>query len=290
MRLSARALALNSNKQCPRLHALASAGISDTAAAKAYGYEGKSPRLSYVVGVAFEKRVTDNHDRLFELTGADAGKVYEITENLADSGVWEHTKELLADPETTIITQAAVPGLVGGWLRPDVIYKRHGKLYVGEIKIYLDKGGQTDAHSFGAAVTQAAAGVLALRNAGYTVPATVTIVLSSLLGAPTVRRVSCVGEIARLNALVDSLGYRGDSTGIPDVSAVEDVYSIHCVGACALAKFCRDKAIAAGELFPSDARLVKEGYTVEQLQKMVLAGEGAVGAGFAFVAPKNTES
>lgn len=240
MTLSARAIALGSNRPCPRLDAAASAGYSDTSAADHLGYKAKKPRLAFALGRAFERRLTGDEERLREVTGA-TGAIVTVTDEHADSESWDTTTAHMADPAVGVILQAAAPGTIGGWLRPDLLFRPHpgAPWTVGEVKVYLDKGGETDAHAFGAAVAQAAASVLTLREAGYEVTTTVLVILTDMRGRPTTRRVDAAGELERITAFRARTGYRGDHTAPPSLEEVEHIYSIRCVGTCALADYCR---------------------------------------------------
>lgn len=243
MTLSARAIALGANRPCPRLDAAATTGHSDITAAAHYGHKAKNPRLAYALGRAFERRLTGDEDALREITGAH-GHIVTIPDEHADSQTWDTATGHMADPAVGLILQAVAPGEFGGWLRPDLLYRHDpaGPWHVGEIKVYLDKGGETDGHSFGAAVAQAAASVLTLSEAGYDVSTRVLIVLTDLRGRPTARTVDCTGELERIRTFRARTGYRGDHTEPADLSTTGHIYSIRCVGACALADYCRDQA------------------------------------------------
>lgn len=242
MSLSARALSLVANTPCPRLDTLARAGVADTTAAQTWGFTTKSPRLAYALGKAYENRVTADTTALHELCGsASVGNVLVVDDNLADSGTWENTAAALADPAVSMILQGAVPGLMGGWLRPDILVRNtHGAWQVGEIKIYLDKGGATDPQSVSAALTQAATAAYSLMlNTAVNVDTNVHLLLTNLLGAPVSYLCDISGELARLRAASERVGYAGESTSVPDVSGTDHIYSARCIGACALADYCR---------------------------------------------------
>lgn len=240
MTLSARAIALGANRPCPRLDTAATAGFSDTAAADHLGYKAKNPRLAFALGRSFERRLTGDEEKLREITGA-TGKIVTVPDEHAEHASWETATGLMADPEIGLILQGVAPGTFGGWLRPDLLSRTSptGPWTVGEVKVYLDKGGETDTHAFGAAVAQAAASVLTLREAGYEVTDTVLVILSDIRGRPTVRTVDCTGELERIRAFRTRTGYRGDHTTAPDLDETEHIYSIRCVGTCALADYCR---------------------------------------------------
>lgn len=243
MTLSARAIALGANRPCPRLDAAATTGHSDTSAAAHYGHKAKSPRLAFALGRAFERRLTGDEETLREITGA-TGSIVTITDEHADSQSWETATAHMADPAVGVILQGVAPAEFGGWLRPDLIFRAHpyAAWQVGEVKVYLDKGGETDAHAFGAAVAQAAASVLTLSEAGYEITTEVLIILTDMRGRPTTRTVDCAGELERIRAFRNRTDYRGDHTEPADLAAVEHIYSIRCVGTCALADYCRDHA------------------------------------------------
>lgn len=253
MSLSARAIALAANTPCPRLDTLAAAGHSDTATATHLGYDNKSPRLAYAVGIAFEKRVTEDPQKLAELLGADPGACITIDADHGDATLYDRTRTLMGDPETSIILQGCIPGPLGGWLRPDILYKRAGVWETGEVKVYLDKDTETSPHSFGQAVTQAAITTRALSEAGAPMSPFVTIILSHLTGAPTARRVACAGEIARIDNLLERTQATGQPlTPQPFAPAGEHIYSINCIGTCALASYCANELKAGGTRWPSN--------------------------------------
>lgn len=270
MSLSARALALAANTPCPRLDKLAAAGHSDTATATHLGYENKSPRLAYAVGIAFEKKATADQGALATLLQADLGACAVIDTEHGDSTLYERTLQLTNDPGISIILQGCIPGPLGGWLRPDILYKRDGVWEAGEIKVYLDKDTQTSPQSFGQAVTQAAISTRALTQAGVPTSLNVSVILSHLTGKPTLRRVNCEGEIARLDALLERAQATGQAlTSEPFAPGGEHIYSIRCVGSCALASYCADQLASTGRTWPSDPLPAITGYTEQELRALV---------------------
>lgn len=252
MTLAARAVALAANRPCPRLDRAATAGYSDAAMADHHGHRTKQPRLAYALGKAFERRLTEDHEALHKITGA-TGDVVTIPDEYGDSEAWQKHQDLTATGQVGIILQGVAPGPFGGWLRPDIVFRGAEKdtWHVGEIKVYLDRGGETDPHTFGQAVTQAAASVLTLREAGYSISSTVLIVLTDLLGNPRPRWVDCEGEVNAVTTLRERAPYRGDATTPPPLEHAQHIYSIRCVGRCALADYCRDQLTTAGVRFPS---------------------------------------
>ncbi len=270
MSLSARAIALAANTPCPRLDTLAAAGHSDTATATYLGYENKSPRLAYAVGIAFENRTTADKDALAELLHADPGACVVIDAEHGDSTLYERTLHLIADPGTSIILQGCIPGPLGGWLRPDILYKRAGQWETGEIKVYLDKDTETNPHSLGQAITQAAITTRALALAGVPTSPLVTIILSHLTGAPTARRLNCVGEIERIDALIERTQATGQApTPEPFAPAGEHIYTIQCVGTCALAQYCKTQLQETGRTWPSNPLPALTGHTEQELRALV---------------------
>lgn len=282
MSLPARALATAANRPCPRLDLAAHHGWADTAVAKAYGYTNKSPRLAYALGKAFEDRFTADTDRLMRLADADHGAVAEVNADHGDSEAYQQFQELLADEQTTMILQGVAPGLFGGWLRPDLVFSRDGQWHVGEVKIYLDKGGETDAHAFGQAVTQAAASVLTLRRSGVNVSDDVLVILTNLIGQPTGRWVNAAGELHRLQMLEQRAQYQGGaSTSAPDLFGTEHIYSIRCEGACALAEYCREQLRETEHaVFPSLGLAHAMHTTDQELMTMAHHPGTAVHAGY----------
>lgn len=275
MSLSARALSLVANTPCPRLDTLARAGVADTTAAHTWGFSTKAPRLAYALGKAYENRVTADTTALHELCGsAPVGDVLVIEDNLADSGTWERTQSALNTPAVSMILQGAVPGLMGGWLRPDVLVRNaQGEWQVGEIKIYLDKGGATDPQSVSAALTQAATAAYSLMlNTAVGVDTTAHLLLTNLLGSPVSYACDISGELARLKAASERVGYVGESTSVPDVSGTDHIYSARCIGACALADYCRQLTEQeTGAVFVSQAYSSSTGVSESGL----LAGDWA---------------
>lgn len=252
MTLAARAVALAANRPCPRLDVAASSGHSDVAVANHHGHRTKQPRLAYALGRAFERKLTEDHDKLHELTGT-TGQILTVPDEHADSESWDTFTTLTHNSAVSVILQGVAPGPFGGWLRPDMVFRgsEPGTWHVGEIKVYLDRGGETDPHAFGQAVTQAATSVMTLREAGYTVSSSVLIILTDLLGNPRPRWVQCDGEISAVQALRERAPYRGDATVPPSLEHTQHIYSIRCMGRCALATYCRDQLTATGVRFPS---------------------------------------
>ena len=266
MSLSARAIALAANTPCPRLDTLAAAGHSDTATATHLGYENKSPRLAYAVGIAFENRATADKDALAELLHADPGACAVIDAEHGDNTLYQRTLDLTADPSTSIILQGCIPGPLGGWLRPDILYKRAGKWETGEIKVYLDKDTETNPRSFGQAITQAAISTRALALAGAPTSPMVTIILSHLTGAPNARRINCIGEIERIDALLERTQATGQApTPEPFAPTGEHIYTINCVGTCALATYCANQLKNTGRTWPSNPLPALTGHTEQEL-------------------------
>lgn len=271
MSLSARAIALAANTPCPRLDTLAAAGHSDTSTASFLGYETKSPRLAYAVGVAFEKRITSDPQKLTELLGAYGGVTVTIDAEHGDETTYQQTLTHLADPTVSMVLQGVVPGPFGGWLRPDVLYRAGNTWEVGEIKVYLDKDTETSTISIGQAVTQAAISARALTNAGVQVSEKVTIILSTLTGAPTARRFAIAGELARIDALLERTSTTGQTPTVePFAPGGEHIYSIRCVGACALAEYCATQLQETGVRWPSIDLPAKLGASEAQLLEAAL--------------------
>lgn len=270
MSLSARAIALAANTPCPRLDTLAAAGHSDTATADALGYENKSPRLAYAVGIAFENRVTTDHLALAELLGADEGHVLTIEADHGSSETYTQTIGALNDSETSMILQGVIPGPLGGWLRPDILYRRCGIWETGEIKVYLDKDTETSPTSFGQALTQAAISTRALNYAKISMGSYVSVILSHLNGAPTVRRVTVNGEIERIEQLLERVEATGQgSTLAPFAPQGDHIYSIRCVGTCALATYCKEQLQEKGALWPSEPLPATLGMSEDELRAYV---------------------
>lgn len=270
MSLSARAIALAANTPCPRLDTLAAAGHSDTATADALGYENKSPRLAYAVGIAFENRVTTDHLALAELLGADEGHVLTIEADHGSSETYTQTIGALNDSETSMILQGVIPGPLGGWLRPDILYRRCGIWETGEIKVYLDKDTETSPTSFGQALTQAAISTRALNYAKVPMGSYVSVILSHLNGAPTVRRVTVNGEIERIEQLLERAEATGqETTPAPFAPTGDHIYSIRCVGTCALATYCKEQLQEKGALWPSETLPTTLGMGEDELRAYV---------------------
>lgn len=280
MTLNARALATTASRPCRRLDEAAKSGWSDTGLAAHHGHTAKNPRLAYAYGKAYEDRITTDHAKLRDLIGADPGTAHECTAEHGDSASHQAFLNLLDDPQNTLILQGIVPGPYGGWLRPDLLYRRNGTWTVGEIKIYLDKGGETDAHAFGKAVTQAAITVKALTDAGYTASAEVTIILTNLIGRPVTRTVDATGELELLARLDERAPYQGESDTPPDLAHIENIYSIRCHGACALADHCRALAQSNGNPFPTLDLHTQARTTPQQLVELAAIAGTVINSGY----------
>ena len=293
MTLPARALATAATRPCPRLDAAATHGWGDTATAAHHGYTGKSPRLAYAYGKAYEDRITRDTDRLARLLDADPGQAHTCTAEHGDADSHHDFITRLNDPETTLILQGVIPGPYGGWLRPDLLYKRNGEWTVGEIKIYLDKGGETDGHAFGSAVTQAAIATDYLRRNNHPVTSTVTVILTNLIGAPVIRTVDATGEMAMLDHLKHRAPYQGETPEPPDLAHIQDIYSLRCHGKCALADYCRDIAENNGAQFPTMDLTTRTATTSTDLKHLAHTDTTTINAGYTAAQPvtlKGTDS
>lgn len=279
MSLSARAVALAANTPCPRLDYLAATGHSDTKTATAYGYNTKQPRLAYAAGISFENRVTKDPEKLAALLTSDPGNIVEITDTHGTDQAHQKTLEALQDPTSSIILQGAVPGVFGGYNRPDIIYKRNNTWIAAEIKIYLDKDTETDPYAFGQATAQAAITAAYLKTTGLPTSTYVTVILSTLSGAPTTYTINAKSEIHRMHAL-RARARQTQATPTPEPPTTlpaDHIYTLACHGKCALAQYCKDQLTAGGAIFPSTPTPALANTTEKQLMDYIRANPHTTG-------------
>src|SRR5690606_17191518 len=144
MSMNSRAVAVAAMTGCPRLTSAARRGWSDTDVARSRP-EAKvalEPRLAFALGRHFEHRATSEDDALKELLGA-TGLVVRFEESDADQQE-DAFRAALADPAVGLILQGVLPGLYGSHHRPDVMIRLpDGRWRMCEVKVYLDRGGDT---------------------------------------------------------------------------------------------------------------------------------------------------
>lgn len=286
MSLSSRAVAVAAATGCPRLAGAARSGWSDTSVAKAKGIVAIAPRLAFIEGQEFERRVVgrdaSDDDALLELLGV-SGQVARFRDGEANTELLGEFNAAVADPDVSVILQGVLPGLYGGYHRPDLLIRRDAVWEVGEVKVYLDRAGETPKHLVQSTATQAAVSVVAARQMGMTVADTATIILASPRGTPSVRRIDVAGESELIEHLLrTSPAPRSDSTAVPDLEDHRYNPAI-CEGACALADICRAEAGAApGMLWPGEMTAQTYGWTHEGLLALCASGEApaAVQAGW----------
>lgn len=287
MSLSSRAVAVAASTGCPRLGAAARHGWSDTAIAKAKGIVAIAPRLAFVEGQEFERRAVgrgpDDDPALLTLLELTDGRVVRFRDGEADSELLTESDAALADPDVTVILQGVLPGLYGGFHRPDLLVRTPRGWSVGEVKVYLDRAGDTPAHLVQSTATQAAVSVAAGRQHGLVMEDQALIILASSRGAPSVRVLDIAGEAELIDHLLrTSPAPRATTTQMPELAEHRYNPSI-CEGACALADVCRGEAGSEpGVLWPGDTTAPTYGWKHVDLLTMCEAGNApsAVQAGW----------
>jgi hypothetical protein len=272
MSLSSRAVAVAASTGCPRLGSAAHLGWSDTKVAKDLGLVAIAPRLAFLEGQEFERRAigrdSDGDADLLELLGV-TGTVVRFKDGEADSELLAEFDAAVADPNVAIIIQGVLPGLYLGYHRPDLMVRNPIGWTVGEVKVYLDRGGDTPVHLVQSTATQAAVSVVAARRHGLTVSETAMVVLASARGLPSVRLIHIGGETDLIEQLtVTSPRPRGEHDYPSTLAhlAGHRYVAAACEGACALADICRKQAGAEpGVLWPGDAVAPTYGWTHEDL-------------------------
>lgn len=256
MSLSSRAVAAAAGTGCPRLAGAARKGWSDTSLAKAKGVVAIAPRLAFLEGVDFERRAlgkdASEDDRLLERLEAQ-GKVVRLPETLADSEMYDQFTAALADPEVTVILQGVLPGLYGGYHRPDVLVRRGEVWQVGEVKVYLDRSGETPERLVQSTALQAAVSIVAARRIGMQVTDEAQIILAHQFKPVSVRPLDVGGEVELIEHFTSQAPPpKAASTSMPDLDEHRYDPSV-CEGTCALAEVCRkEQAEAPGVIWPTD--------------------------------------
>lgn len=287
MSLSSRAVAVAAATGCPRLGHAARKGWSDTAIAKAKGVVAIAPRLAFVEGQEFERRAVgrgpDDDPTLRTLLGLDDGDVVRFRDGEASSELLAESDAAIANPNVSVILQGVLPGLYGGYHRPDLLVRTPQGWSVGEVKVYLDRAGDTSTHLVQSTATQAAVSVVAGRRHGLTMEDQAVIILASSTGAPSVRILDIAGEAELIEHLLrTNPPPRGDDLKVPPLAEHRYNPAI-CEGSCALADICRTEAASApGVLWPGDITAPTYGWTHVDLLAQCQAGTApsAVQAGW----------
>lgn len=269
MSLSSRAVAVAAATGCSRLGNAARHGWSDTSCAKVTGVVAIAPRLAFVEGQKFEQRVlgrtSEDDPALRELIGV-TGDVVRIEDSTATPALLAVSDAALADPDVSVVLQAVLPGLYGGYHRPDLMIRTPRGWAIGEVKVYLDAGGDTSPHLVQSTAMQAAVSVVAGRHHGLTVDDEALIILASSQGKPSLRSLNLAGEVELVTALLHTNPPPSrDAIEMPDLTQHRYNPSL-CEGSCALAETCRREAGSAPGIFwPGDQTAPTYGWTHEDL-------------------------
>lgn len=243
MSMNSRAVAVAAMTGCPRLTSAARRGWSDTDVARSRP-EAKvaiEPRLAFALGVHFERRATSDDDKLKALLGA-TGRVVRFEEKDADQQEGAF-RQALADPTVGLILQGVLPGLYGSYHRPDVMIRQPHGWRMCEVKVYLDRGGDTPPQMVQSAIAQTAVSIVAARRLGLTVDDEVALILADMRGNPTVRILSAAGEAELIEHLLTRAPRPQQPAKAPELAELDDhIYSADCEGTCALADVCRSEA------------------------------------------------
>ena len=289
MSLSSRAVALAAVTGCPRLRVAARRGFGDTTVAKTKGIDSLTPRLAFEEGQRFEERAIGsirkpNDEDLLALLGVGDGKVVRFPDKVAEDDMLDEFDAAVADPTVAVIVQGVLPGLYGGYHRPDLLIRTEQGWDVGEVKVYLDKGGDTSPRLIQSTAAQVAVSIVAARRHGMNVSDRGIVILASQRGTPSVRPMLLGGEIELVESLLEVAPLTPSEArqGLPE-SLGEHIYSPACEGKCALADFCRDEAQRApGVLWSGDTVAPTYGWSHVDLLAMCAEGRGpdAVQAGW----------
>jgi hypothetical protein len=274
------------NSRCNRLEVLTLAGVRPAAAAKKiYGEsaeEGQSP-FAISRGNRFEKHLLDEDAKVLVELYQKEGRLPE-TVRVADlSRLCPGTKPEVMEQrrhETLRLIREALSGQAGAPqlmikprlpfqllereydVEPDFVVVVEGRIMVGEIKSYSDRGGKTDPAKIRGACRQAAVGVVALRavldsdRPDELVPAAGDLVLA-VPGSniPTLRPMTLDGEVDSLRRALEAMPARLEQTmaTLPlgttldqreALEAIPNHYCASCREHCALATVCRRAARA----------------------------------------------
>jgi len=173
------------------------------------------------------------------------------------------TLDVLADGGAATVWQGALTvtlGKVAFRVQPDLIIRDDtGRLRVGEVKSWADNGPRTSGRALSSALGQVAVGDLALRQAGHvTVPEAVLVLArprssdASVRVQATGREKALIDDAARAFPQVASDALRrlppGSTLDQSDtVRALPTAYGDLCRLRCALADWCRRRAVERGD-------------------------------------------
>lgn len=277
--LSSRDIALTASTGCPRLAAAAAHGRSGRRIAEQL--DAPMPvvsQIAFLAGGDFERRVVSSREDYKRLrdTLRVTGGIHDFGDRLADDEMAAELPGVLADPAIELVLQAPLAGLLGQWHRPDLLQRTpDGGWMVGEIKAYLDRGGDTDPHMTASAVTQAAVAVVAARRLGLKVSSTVRLVFSDLSMNPVVHDLRADAEIAQIERLLSATV----SPKAEDPMQQPHVWGPVCRGRCPLDPVCAAEVAAQpGRVFLTDRINTRHGLThVEALGKITSGDDSLAG-------------
>lgn len=160
--------------------------------------------------------------------------------------------------QSIILLQPTLELSINGYahyVRPDLLVCTDGMWHVGEIKVYLDRDGETSGIEVSSTVRQAAVGVLAARTTLHN-NGLVDVVVSShvdivfrkhALARASLTRLSAEAEIESLSAGIDSavdllIEWKDKLVSLDTADAIEQIpnfYSDSCAKSCAYNEVCR---------------------------------------------------
>lgn len=239
--------------------------------------QGQSP-LALGRGTAFERQLTrDTPSRLqtaLDRNGLGTDRFVDVASTVPMPPAGHGRSHALAARETATLAavgenrpvaiwQGALTLLVGKTtfrIQPDLIVRdREGIVRVGEVKSWADNGPRTSPRALSSALGQVAVGERALRQAGQHPVSEAVLVLASPRSSdpsvrvqPTDREATLVDAAARSLPRAASLALAslppGSTLDDPDaVRALPTSYSDLCWSRCALATWCRRRAVERGD-------------------------------------------
>lgn len=283
--VGSRGLAAHLASPCERARTLIAVGTSPTkAAAKTHGIDTKNEpsRIAAEVGQIFERvLVGRGGERLIALYANHKDPAVRLADDTTvvdcgDENFDEHDVALrmqrFADQTMEVIRDAHAATLTGQsrillqptlelpingyphYVRPDVLVCTPGDWHVGEIKVYLDRDGETSGVEVSSTVRQAAVGVLAARatfaksGLEVTVASSVDVIFRKhALARASVTRLNAEAEIESLSAGLRSSAellaeWKDKLVSLDTAEAIEQIpnyYTDSCAKSCAYNDVCR---------------------------------------------------
>lgn len=285
--VGSRGLAAHLASPCQRARTLIAVGTSPRKAAKTtHGVESTNEpsRIAAEVGQIFERSLVGrNGERLIGLyvTHTDPGVRLTDGTTMVDCGdenfdendpalrmqkfvtqtieVVKGVYAVTQEGRSVILTQPTFELLINGfphYVRPDLMICTGNEWYVGEIKVYLDRDGETSGIEVSSTVKQAAVGVLAaqatLTKYGFDIkvsPLVDVIFRKHSIGRASVTRLNAEAEIETLSAGIRNAEellteWKDKVVSLDTAESIEKIpnfYTDSCAKSCEYNEVCRSQ-------------------------------------------------